>query len=203
MVRKFPNMKWAIGVAVLLALVGCGRGSQSQGMKGSGGASSAAAPEASLEIPSLDGASVSIDHYKGKMVLVNFWATWCAPCRTEIPWLIEFNQKYGPKGLVILGVAMDDEGNKVVQPWVQSQRFDVNGHPEPMNYQILLGNTKIADKFGGILGMPTSMLYSRDGKKIKTIVGLIDHDDLSKTLDSPQLPSRSNPTLRAGNILRS
>ena len=184
MVCKFLNMKWAIGIAVLLALVGCGRGSQSQGMKGSGGASSAAAPEASLEIPSLDGASVSIDHYKGKVVLVNFWATWCAPCRTEIPWLIEFDQKYGPKGLVILGVAMDDEGNKVVQPWVQSQRFDVNGHPEPMNYQILLGNTKVADKFGGILGMPTSMLYSRDGKKIKTIVGLIDHDDLSKTLDS-------------------
>ena len=184
MACKFLNMKWAIGIAVLLALVGCGRGSQSQGMKGSGGASSAAAPEASLEIPSLDGASVSIDHYTGKVVLVNFWATWCAPCRTEIPWLIEFNQKYGPKGLVILGVAMDDEGNKVVQPWVQSQRFDVNGHPEPMNYQILLGNTKVADKFGGILGMPTSMLYSRDGKKIKTIVGLIDRDDLSKTLDS-------------------
>jgi thiol-disulfide isomerase/thioredoxin len=184
MVCKFLNMKWAIGIAVLLALVGCGRGSPSQEMKGSGGASSAAAPEASLEIPSLVGASVSIDHYKGKVVLVNFWATWCAPCRTEIPWLIEFNQKYGPKGLVILGVAMDDEGNKVVQPWVQSQRFDVNGHPEPMNYQILLGNTKVADRFGGVLGMPTSMLYSRDGKKIKTIVGLIDHDDLSKTLDS-------------------
>jgi thiol-disulfide isomerase/thioredoxin len=184
MACKFLNVKWAIGIAVLLTLVGCGRGSQSQGMQGSGGASSAAAPEASLEIPSRDGASVSIDHYKGKVVLVNFWATWCAPCRTEIPWLIEFNQKYGPKGLVILGVAMDDEGNKVVQPWVQSQRFDVNGHPEPMNYQILLGNTKVADKFGGILGMPTSMVYSRDGKKIKTIVGLIDHDDLSKTLDS-------------------
>ncbi len=79
---------------------------------------------------------------------------------------------------------MDDEGNKVVDPYVQSQRFDVNGHPEAMNYQILLGNTKIAEKFGGILGMPTSMLYSREGKKVKTIVGLIDHDDLSKTLDS-------------------
>jgi thiol-disulfide isomerase/thioredoxin len=153
-------------------------------MKGSGGASSAAAPEASLEIPSLDGANVSIEQYKGKVVLVNFWATWCAPCRTEIPWLIEFDQKYGPKGLVILGIAMDDDGTKVVQPWVQSQRFDVNGNSEAMNYPILLGNTKIAEKFGGILGMPTSMLYSRDGKKIKTIVGLIDHDDLSKTLDS-------------------
>src|ERR1700741_261268 len=166
----------------LLAAAGCGPGAQRQSAKQSDGAGGAA--ETHLQIPTLDGAAASVDQYRGKVVLVNFWATWCAPCRTEIPWLIEFNQKYGPKGLVILGVAMDDEGNKVVQPYVQSQRFDVNGHPEAMSYQILLGNTKIAEKFGGILGMPTSMLYSRDGKKIKTIVGLIDHDDLSKTLDS-------------------
>jgi len=171
-------------IAVPLALAGCGSGTQPQAAKESGGMANAAAPEINVQIPTLDGASASIDRYKGKVVLVNFWATWCAPCRTEIPWLIEFNQKYGPKGLVILGVAMDDEGAKVVQPWVQSQRFDVSGHPEPMNYEILVGNTKIADKFGGILGMPTSMLYSRDGKRIKTIVGLIDHDDLSGTLDS-------------------
>jgi thiol-disulfide isomerase/thioredoxin len=128
----------------------------------------------------MEGTNTSLDQYKGKVVLVNFWATWCAPCRIEIPWLIEFNEKYEPKGLVILGVAMDDEGNQVVP----ARRFDVNGHPEAMNYPLLLGKSKIAEKFGGILGMPTSMLYSREGKKVKTIVGLIDHDDLSKTLDS-------------------
>jgi thiol-disulfide isomerase/thioredoxin len=177
---KLVNLAAIAGVAALLSLVGCGRGTQRRTLK----ESERAAPETSLQIPTLEGASVSIDTYRGKVVLVNFWATWCAPCRIEIPWLIEFNQKYGPKGLVILGVAMDDEGKKVVQPYVESQRFDVNGHSAAMNYQILLGNTKIAEKFGGILGMPTSMLYSRDGKKIKTIVGLIDHDDLSKTLDS-------------------
>jgi len=163
----------------VLTLIGCGKGMQNQGTK----ETSSAAPETSLQIPTMEGTSASIEQYKGKVVLVNFWATWCAPCRTEIPWLIEFNEKYGPKGLVILGIAMDDEGNKVVQPYVRDRRFDVNGHPEAMNYQILLGNSKIAEKFGGILGMPTSMLYSRDGRKIKTIVGLIDHDDLSKTLD--------------------
>ena len=184
MSRKFLNVKWAIGIAVLLAVVGCGHETQSGVTKKSEEVAGARAPETSLQIPTLEGATVRVDQYRGKVVLVNFWATWCAPCRTEIPWLIEFNEKYGPKGLVILGVAMDDEGNKVVQPYVQSQRFDVNGQPEAMTYQILLGSTKVADKFGGILGMPTSMLYSRDGKKIKTIVGLIDHDDLSKTLDS-------------------
>ena len=180
----FLNLKSVFVIAMLLAFAGCGHGTQPQVAKESDGVAGAAAPETSVQIPTLKGATVTVDQYKGKVVLVNFWATWCAPCRTEIPWLIEFDQKYGPKGLVILGVAMDDEGTKVVQPWVQSQRFDVNGKSEAMNYPILLGNSKIAEKFGGILGMPTSMLYSRGGKKIKTIVGLIDHDDLSKTLDS-------------------
>ena len=170
-------------MVALLAAAGCGTGAQRQSAKESDGAAGAAA-ETHLQIPTLDGATASIDQFKGKVVLVNFWATWCAPCRTEIPWLIEFNRKYGPRGFVILGVAMDDDGAKVVLPWVQSQRFDVGGRAEPMDYEILIGNTKIAEKFGGILGMPTSMLYSRDGKRIKTIVGLIDHDDLSKTLDS-------------------
>src|SRR5579863_5286492 len=95
----------------------------------------------------------SLEQYKGKVVLVNFWATWCAPCRVEIPWLIEFNQKYGPRGLVILGVAMDEEGKKTVEPWVKGKSFDVNGHLERMNYRILLGNESIADKFGATVGL--------------------------------------------------
>ncbi len=180
MSSKFQKLLAMACVVAVLTLIGCGKGMQNQGTK----ETSSAAAEASVQIPTMEGTNTSLDQYKGKVVLVNFWATWCAPCRIEIPWLIEFNEKYGPKGLVILGVAMDDEGNQVVQPYVRDRRFDVNGHPEAMNYPILLGNSKIAEKFGGILGMPTSMLYSREGKKVKTIVGLIDHDDLSKTLDS-------------------
>ena len=180
MSSKFQKLSAMACVVAVLTLIGCGKGMQNQGTK----ETSSAAAEASVQIPTMEGTNTSLDQYKGKVVLVNFWATWCAPCRIEIPWLIEFNEKYGPKGLVILGVAMDDEGNQVVQPYVRDRRFDVNGHPEAMNYPILLGNSKIAEKFGGILGMPTSMVYSREGKKVKTIVGLIDHDDLSKTLDS-------------------
>ena len=92
---------------------------------GTTGANSA--PEASVAMPTLDGSTVTLDQYKGKVVLVNFWATWCEPCKAEIPWLIEFNHKYGSKGLVILGIAMDDEGKKVVEPWVKSKRFEVRG----------------------------------------------------------------------------
>ena len=180
---KFLAVLTITGLIALLPLAGCKQKS-GQNISGSAAASDAAAPEAKLPMPTLDGSTATLDQYKGKVVLVNFWATWCDPCKTEIPWLIEFNHKYGPKGLVILGVAMDDEGKKAVEPWVKSKRFDVNGQQEMMDYPILLGNDKIADKFGGILGLPTSMLYSRDGRKIKTIVGLINYQDLSKALDS-------------------
>lgn len=177
---RFSGTLMIVGVLALLPLVGC---KQKTAQNASSGANGSAAPEAAVMIPNVDGSTVNIDQYKGKVVLVNFWATWCEPCKTEIPWLIEFNHKYGPKGLVILGVAMDDDGKKVVEPWVKAQRFDVKGQQDAMDYPILLGNDKIADKFGGILGLPTSMLYTRDGRKIKTIVGLINYDDLAKTLD--------------------
>ena len=163
----------------MLLLAGCKSGGTQSG--GTGG--TAPAPEINTTLPGLDGMDATVAQYKGKVVLVNFWATWCAPCKQEIPWLIEFNETYGPKGLVILGVAMDAEGKKVVEPWVRDQRFDVNGHLEPMNYKILLGNDNIADKFGGLIGMPTSMLYSRDGRKVKTIIGEIKRDALPKDIE--------------------
>ena len=169
------------GVLALLPLAGC---KQKSGESANANPAAAPTPEASLSIPTLEGPTTSLDEYKGKVVLVNFWATWCDPCKTEIPWLIDINKKYGPKGLVILGIAMDDEGKKVVEPWVRTRRFDVNGQQASMDYPILLGNDKIADKFGGILGLPTSMVYSRDGRKIKTIVGLINRQELEKTLDN-------------------
>jgi len=182
---KFLASLIVTALVALLPLAGC---KQRAGDNGTAGGnkpgSSGAAPEASVAISTLDGTSTTLEQYKGKVVLVNFWATWCDPCKTEIPWLIDFNHKYGPKGLIILGVAMDDEGKKVVEPYVKAKHFDVNGRQATMDYPILLGNDKIADKFGGILGLPTSMLYSRDGKKIKTIVGLINYEDLAKTLDS-------------------
>jgi thiol-disulfide isomerase/thioredoxin len=181
MPRKLLVLIMIPGLAAALSMASCKSASTSGGS--TAGAAAAAAPEASITLPGLDGTDATLAQYKGKVVLVNFWATWCQPCRMEIPWLIEFNEKYGPKGLVILGVAMDDEGKKVVEPYVLNQRFDVNGHSEGMNYKIVLGSDNIADKFGGLIGLPTSYLYGRDGKKIKTIIGLINHDDISKTLE--------------------
>lgn len=140
-------------------------------------------PAPDFSVKNLDGKDVTLADYKGKVVLVNFWATWCDPCRIEIPWLIEMQDKYGPKGFTVLGVAMDDEGSSVVAPFVQKERFDVNGQKLPMNYPIVIGNDNVADKFGGLLGYPTSVLISPDGKIVKRITGIISEDEITKQIE--------------------
>src|ERR1700740_770465 len=103
-------------------------------------------PEPDLTLKDLDGKNLSLVQLKGKVVLVNFWATWCEPCRVEIPWLIEMQQKYGAKGFTVLGIAMDDEGRSVVAPFVQKERFEVaGGDKAQMNYPIVIGNDAAAD----------------------------------------------------------
>lgn len=140
--------------------------------------------EPELTLKNLDGKDVTLASLKGKVVLVNFWATWCEPCKIEIPELIELQQQYGPKGFTVLGVAMDDEGRPEVAPFVEKQEFETAGGKEHMNYPIVIGNDAAGDKFGGLLGYPTSVLLSRDGKQIKRITGLINKDDLSKQIES-------------------
>ncbi len=140
------------------------------------------ADEPEVMFKDLQSNNVSLASYKGKVVLVNFWATWCEPCRIEIPWMIEFQQKYSGKGFTVIGVAMDDEGKSAVEPFVQKQQFDVDGKQMAMNYPILLGNDDIAQKFGGLIGIPTSVLISKDGKVVKRFIGLVNHDTLDKEI---------------------
>jgi hypothetical protein len=97
--------------------------------------------------------------------------------------MIEFQKKYSSRGFTILGVSMDEDGKKAVQPFLDKERFDVNGQKEAMNYPIVFGNDTIGEKFGGIMGLPTSMLFTRDGKKVRTIVGLVNHDDIAKVIE--------------------
>ncbi|MGH9728728.1 MAG: TlpA disulfide reductase family protein [Candidatus Acidiferrales bacterium] len=139
--------------------------------------------EPNVTFPELQGGDLPLASLKGKVVLVNFWATWCEPCRVEIPWMIGFQQKYASQGFTILGVAMDDEGKKVVDPFVQKTQFDVDGAKLIMSYPIILGNDDIAAKFGGLIGLPTSVLISRDGKIVKRFIGLVNHDQLQSEIE--------------------
>jgi thiol-disulfide isomerase/thioredoxin len=178
--KTLANVTLVATLAVLPLLLSCGRSAQPNQAQGAKNVP----PEFNKTITALDGTQTSLAKYQGKVVLVNFWATWCGPCKVEIPWLIQFEQKYASKGLVIVGVAMDEEGKSVVQPWLDKNRFDVNGTQESMNYPVLIGNDALAEQFGGLIGMPTSMLYSRDGQKVKTVIGLINQQDLSRAIES-------------------
>jgi thiol-disulfide isomerase/thioredoxin len=140
-----------------------------------------AAPE--IKVKDLEDKDVTLAEYKGKVVLVNFWATWCDPCRVEIPWLIEMQDKYGAQGFTVLGIAMDEEGKPVVAPFVAKERYDVNGQKLAMNYPIVIGSDSVAEKFGGLLGYPTSILISKDGKQIKRVTGIINEQEISKLIE--------------------
>jgi cytochrome c biogenesis protein CcmG/thiol:disulfide interchange protein DsbE len=140
------------------------------------------ANEPNVTFKDLQGKDVPLASLKGKVVVVNFWATWCEPCRTEIPWMIGYQQKYADKGFTMLGVAMDEDGKSAVDPFLQSTKFDVGGQQTAMNYPIVLGNDDIADKFGGMLGLPTTVVISRDGKIMKRYIGLVNEADLDKQI---------------------
>jgi len=141
-------------------------------------------PEPEIKLKDLQGKDVSLADLKGKVVFVNFWATWCGPCQEEIPSLIDMQNKYASKGFTVLGIAMDEEGKSVVAPFVAKEKYDVNGQQVPINYPIVIGSDEAADKFGGVMGYPTSFLISRSGKQIMKFQGPPDTDIVEKAVQS-------------------
>jgi thiol-disulfide isomerase/thioredoxin len=183
--KNLSKFAMVAALAALPALAGC----NGAGQTAPGGATAAATTprEFTGEITTLDGTKTTLaEKYKGKVVLVNFWATWCEPCRGEIPFLIDLNHKYASRGLAVVGVAMDEEGKRKVEPYVTKERFKVDGKDEAMDYDIVLGNDKLAEQFGGLIGMPTTVLYARDGRKVTTKIGslLVDSQKFTQTLEA-------------------
>jgi peroxiredoxin len=115
-----------------------------------------------------DGRVVHLSDFRGKVVLLNFWATWCGPCKFEIPWFIEFQNRYKSDGFTVLGVSMDDNGWSAVRPYMASAR---------MNYPVVLGNSKVSLAYGGIEALPTTLVLDRDGKIQYLHAGLAGKDE--------------------------
>jgi thiol-disulfide isomerase/thioredoxin len=185
MIRNSSRMFTVVVMAGLATVVaGCKTTADTKTVgKTSASAESKYPDEPEVTFDQLQGGSVSLASLKGKVVLVNFWATWCEPCRIEIPWLISFQQKYASRGFTLVGVAMDVQGKKIVQPFVEKTQFDVNGQQMTMSYPIFIGNEDIAEKFGGLLGLPSSFLISRDGKVVKRIIGLVSESELEREIE--------------------
>jgi peroxiredoxin len=127
-----------------------------------------------------DGKTVHLSDYKGKVVLLDFFATWCGPCKIEIPWFMEFERKNKDRGFSVLGVSMDDEGWEVVKPFLQNLG---------VNYRVVIGNDSTAQSYGGVDALPTSFLIDREGRIAAVHVGLAGRKDfedgIEKLLQTP------------------
>lgn len=125
---------------------------------------SEAKPAPDFELKSLYGRSVKLSDLRGKAVLLNFWATYCTPCRVEIPWLIDLYRQYQGQGLEIVGISMDDAGE---QQQVADFTKEIN-----VNYQILLGNHAVGDAYGGTQFLPKTFFIDRNGRITSSAIGL-------------------------------
>jgi len=138
-------------------------------------------PAPNFSLKDADGNAVNLADYRGKVVLVNFWATWCGPCEAEIPWFIEFEKKYKDQGFAVLGVSMDDDGWKSVRPYVASHKI---------NYRVVIGSEVVSQQFGEIDSLPTSFVLDREGRIASDHVGLIDkvdyQNEIVKLLQDPK-----------------
>jgi thiol-disulfide isomerase/thioredoxin len=135
------------------------------------------APDFTLE--SLDGRNIRLSDWRGKAVLLNFWATWCVPCKIEMPWFVELQNQYGAQGLQIVGVAMDDASKEDIAKFAKDMG---------VNYPILLGKEAVGDQYGGVPALPETFFIGRDGKIVDKILGLRGkadiEDDIKRALDT-------------------
>jgi thiol-disulfide isomerase/thioredoxin len=133
------------------------------------------APDFALQ--SLEGKTVRLSDFRGKPVVLNFWATWCGPCKIEMPWFVDLQKQYGPSGVQFLGVAMDDASTKDIAEFAQSMK---------VNYPILIGKESVGDDYGGVQFLPETFYIDRNGKVIDKAFGLKGRgeieDDIKKIL---------------------
>ncbi|MFZ0418984.1 MAG: TlpA disulfide reductase family protein [Candidatus Sulfotelmatobacter sp.] len=146
---------------------------------------SSVAPDFSLQ--SLDGKTLRLSDFRGKAVLLNFWATWCGPCKIEMPWFVELQNQYAAQGFQIVGVAMDDASKEDIGKFAKDMG---------VNYPILIGKESVGDQYGGVPALPESFLIGRDGKIVDTIIGLRGkaeiEDAIKKALDTQAAKSTAS-----------
>ena len=176
--RLIPDMwkyvSFTAVIAVLLVLLLNEQGNRRQEAVSSPAETVLPAP--AWKFNQVDGRPLSSREFVGKVVILNFWATWCPPCQAEIPGFVELQEKYGKEGLVIVGVSLDRAGPATVKGFMQRLN---------MNYPVVMGDEKIVRDYGGIEALPTTFIINRDGHLTKMHVGYADRqtfEDLIRPL---------------------
>lgn len=140
----------ALALAVYVSILH--RGSPAESLRTDTTVTHMRAPEFSLT--DLSGNKLDLARYRGKVVLLDFWATWCAPCRAEIPRLVDLQNRYRDRGLRIIGISLDDDAKPVGMFYKQFK----------IDYPVAIGDADLAERYGGILGLPVSFLIGCDGR---------------------------------------
>jgi peroxiredoxin len=122
----------------------------------------------------VSGQNVKLSDFRGRVVLLNFWATWCAPCNQEIPWFIKFQQSNRQRGFAVLGVAMDEGGWTAVKPYINEKR---------VNYPVMIGNDEVAGLFGGLHTIPLTLVIDRSGRIAAIHAGLCRRDEYESDIN--------------------
>jgi peroxiredoxin len=133
-------------------------------------------PAADFTLRDANGSAVKLSDYRGKVVLLNFWATWCGPCTLEIPWFEEFERDYKTQGLAVVGVSMDEDGWKAIKPYMDAHK---------MNYRVLLGDDSVSQLYGGVDSLPTTFIIDRAGRMaFPPHIGLAGKNEYLKEIQS-------------------
>jgi thiol-disulfide isomerase/thioredoxin len=138
-----------------------------------------------FELEDLSGNRVSLASYKGKAVLVNFWATWCAPCKIETPWLVELRDQYAAQGFEILGVSAEGDGvGKDDKAAWDKDKAEIARSVERMHmqYPVLIDGDSISQQYGGLDELPTSFFLDRNGTVVATQLGLTSKSDIEANI---------------------
>ena len=177
-----PRFLTAFAAALVAAclLTGCGTQPRSVKAASSVKPDTERHPAPEFALKDADGKTVRLEEYKGKVVLLDFFATWCGPCKIEIPWFMEWERKHKDKGFSVLGVSMDDEGWEVVKPFLADLK---------VNYRVVIGNDSTAQLYGGVDALPTTFLIDRNGKIAAVHIGLASkkafEDGIEQLLQAP------------------
>ena len=126
-----------------------------------------------FELKSLDGKQVRLSDFRGKAVLLNFWATWCAPCKIEMPWFVDLQKQYAQQGLQVIGVAMDDSGEETIAKFAKQMG---------VNYPVLVGKEAVGDAYGGVEFLPTTFIIDRQGKVVERVFGLVGRSEFEDNI---------------------
>ena len=156
-----PIVVAAIAAAMLFFGIHQARQNRATGKSVAGQMKGQLAPD--FELASLDGKNVKLSDFRGKAVLLNFWATWCGPCKIEMPWFVELQKEYGPQGFQIVGVAMDDASSEDIAKFAKEMG---------VNYPVLVGTDPVGQSYGGVGVLPTTFFIDREGKLVAREFGL-------------------------------